>query len=224
MELKRAEQSSESIELAIFLTLSGGLMDAYSYIARGHVFANAQTGNLLLLSVKIAAGEWGSVMRYVAPVVSFAVGIALAYGIKLRATEKRFHWRQIALVAEILLLALVALIPENMNLLANSMTSFACGIQVQAFRKLHSRVFATTMCIGNLRSGTQELVAFVREGRPDQLEGALLHYGTILCFVIGAVLGSWLISTLGLGAILGSPLLLLGGLMIMFVDREDSDS
>ena len=46
--MKRAKQTSESIELGILLALSGGFMDAYSYLARGQVFANAQTGNMLL--------------------------------------------------------------------------------------------------------------------------------------------------------------------------------
>lgn len=49
--MKRAKQTSESIELAAILAFSGGLMDAYSYLARGKVFANAQTGNILLLGV-----------------------------------------------------------------------------------------------------------------------------------------------------------------------------
>ena len=42
------KQTSETIELGIFLALAGGFMDAYSYICRGGVFANAQTGNILL--------------------------------------------------------------------------------------------------------------------------------------------------------------------------------
>ena len=39
---KIAKQMSESIELGIVLAVSGGFMDAYSYIMRDHVFANAQ--------------------------------------------------------------------------------------------------------------------------------------------------------------------------------------
>ena len=55
--MKKAMQMSESIELAIFLALSGGLMDAYSYLLRGQVFANAQTGNMLLLGVHASQGQ-----------------------------------------------------------------------------------------------------------------------------------------------------------------------
>ena len=50
--LQRKEiQTSETLKLGILLALSGGFMDAYSYICRGGVFANAQTGNMLLLGV-----------------------------------------------------------------------------------------------------------------------------------------------------------------------------
>ena len=37
---------SESFLTAVFLSLSGGLQDAYTYLFRGKVFANAQTGNI----------------------------------------------------------------------------------------------------------------------------------------------------------------------------------
>ncbi|MBC8862671.1 DUF1275 domain-containing protein, partial [Escherichia coli] len=46
--MARSRQISESIGLGLLLALAGGFMDAYSYIERGQVFANAQTGNILL--------------------------------------------------------------------------------------------------------------------------------------------------------------------------------
>ena len=41
---------SESWPTVALLTFSGGLQDAYSYCVRGKVFANAQTGNIVLMS------------------------------------------------------------------------------------------------------------------------------------------------------------------------------
>ena len=38
-------QVSESFLLCALLTMTGGFLDVYTYITRGHVFANAQTGN-----------------------------------------------------------------------------------------------------------------------------------------------------------------------------------
>ena len=48
ISMKHKFQISESIRLGAILALSGGFMDAYSYMERGEVFANAQTGNMLL--------------------------------------------------------------------------------------------------------------------------------------------------------------------------------
>ena len=47
--------------------------------------------------------------------------------------------------------------PEEQNLIANALVSFSCAMQVQSFRKVASYAFASTMCIGNLRSGMAAL-------------------------------------------------------------------
>lgn len=46
----KSNQMSDTFTNAIFLTLSGGFQDAYTYLCRGKVFANAQTGNIVLMS------------------------------------------------------------------------------------------------------------------------------------------------------------------------------
>ena len=40
---------SDSLIIMILLNLSGGTQDACSYFLRDHVFANAQTGNIVLM-------------------------------------------------------------------------------------------------------------------------------------------------------------------------------
>lgn len=218
--MSRAKQESESIELAILLALSGGIMDAYSYLVRDHVFANAQTGNMLLFGVNLATGDWAQCLHYAVPVVCFAAGIALCHTIKIVATEEHLHWRQMALIIEAVLLVVVGFVPEGRSLYANGLTSFACGIQVQAFRKFHGRPLATTMCIGNLRSGTQALVTYASGRDQKQLRGGLLSFFVITCFVLGAVIGNWAIPVLGTHMIWIAPVLLAVSFLIMFVDRE----
>ena len=46
MKTKTTIQRSESLTAAALLALAGGLLDAYTYLCRGGVFANAQTGNI----------------------------------------------------------------------------------------------------------------------------------------------------------------------------------
>lgn len=108
--MKAKGQMSESMPLAIFLTLAGGLQDAYSYNCRGKVFANAQTGNIVLLGQNLAEGNWGVALHYLIPLLAFISGVYVAVRIQNLCKEsEKIHWRQIVLVIQIILLFLVGL-------------------------------------------------------------------------------------------------------------------
>ena len=49
---------SEAFITSIFLALSGGFQDAYTYFTRDGVFSNAQTGNVVLMSQHFMMKEW----------------------------------------------------------------------------------------------------------------------------------------------------------------------
>lgn len=223
--MKRAKQTSESIELGVLLAMAGGFMDAYSYVCRDHVFANAQTGNMLLFGINLSSGNYHAALRYLMPVLAFAAGIALADTIRHHLLEmQRLHWRQIAVLCEALLLCSVAFIPQSMNLLANTITSFACGIQVQSFRKIHGNGIATTMCIGNLRSGTSAMTEYWHTGNKEAAERGLLFYGIIAFFIIGAVIGNQVILQVQEKAILVCAALQLLAFALMFIHRKEEES
>ena len=97
-------------------------MDAYSYLERGNVFANAQTGNLLLFGVNLAEGNYFAMLSYLLPVLAFTLGILLADTV--RCLNIRLHWRQLSVLLEAVILICVAFFPHSLNPLANSLTSF----------------------------------------------------------------------------------------------------
>ena len=107
-------QMSESLLTASFIILSGGLQDAYTYLCRGKVFANAQTGNIVLCSAYLFDGQWRHSARYLIPVLSFLLGIFAAECIHrhFKYTEK-VHWRQMIILAEIALLFAVGFLPQG---------------------------------------------------------------------------------------------------------------
>ena len=139
-------QMSDSFRAAVCIVLSGGFQDAYTYWCRGGVFANAQTGNIVLLSTALFRGEWQTVLKYFIPVFSFLFGIVAAeiIHIRLKSYEK-LHWRQIVLIGEIVLLFIVGFLPQSVELLANSLVSFVCALQVQTFHKIRGHAYASTM-------------------------------------------------------------------------------
>lgn len=186
---------SEAVSTGIFLTLSGGFQDAYTYYTRGKVFANAQTGNIILLGHNAMNGDFTDAFRYLVPVLAFAGGIYISEVIRgIYREYGKLHWRQIVVVLEILLLFVVGFLPQSMNMAANILVSFVCAMQVEAFRKMKGSAYASTMCIGNLRSATEMLYRYRHTKENGCLEKCLRYYGVILVFGIGAALGSFMTS------------------------------
>lgn len=48
---------TESTVFGALLTMAAGCIDAHSYLLHGQVFAGLQTGNLILLGVRLGQGE-----------------------------------------------------------------------------------------------------------------------------------------------------------------------
>ena len=214
-------QMSDSFRAAICIILSGGFQDAYTYTCRGEVFANAQTGNIVLLSTALFRQEWQTVLKYLIPVISFLIGTAVAECIHLRfKSYEKIHWRQIILLCEILLLLAVGFLPHSLEPLANALVSFVCAMQVQTFHKVRGHAYASTMSIGNLRAGTEALCAYFRVRNKEILRKALTYFGVILVFGVGAGLGSILTVALGNRAIWLCCILLSVSFFMMFVHEK----
>lgn len=220
--VKKSQQISESLPLIILLTLSGGFMDAYSYTYRGHVFANAQTGNILLFGVNLSTGNFSSAVHYLFPIMSFAIGVAVAEIIRSRFyNAKHFYWCQAVLMAEAIILLIVAFIPQNLNLLANSLISLACGAQVESFRTINGSGIATTMCVGNLRAAIQAICNYEFTKNKVERKHGFLYLGIIGTFITGAIIGNFCVDLWWGKAIIVSVILLLTGFVLMFINREN---
>ena len=217
-----SRQMSEAFRTTVFLTLSGGFQDAYTYMGRGKVFANAQTGNIVLMATNFCEGDFAKVLRYLLPLLAFAAGVYFAEGIRNRYhLMERFHWRQLILLIEIALLFVVGFIPNNLDWLANMLVSFVCAMQVQSFRKVHGNAYASTMCIGNMRSGMESLVVYFHLHDKKVLHKALHYFGVILLFAFGAGVGAHCVGVFGNKTIWFSCALLLVSLCFMFIQDEE---
>ena len=215
-------QMSDSFLMSAFIILSGGLQDAYTYCCRDKVFANAQTGNIVLMSTHLFAGDWAGVFRYFVPVISFMAGIFVAECVPRRyKCMEKVHWRQLIILAEIVLLFFVGFLPREVNTFANALVSFVCALQVQTFHKVRGHAYASTMCIGNMRSGTEALCAYFRTKDKAILKKALTYFAVILVFAVGAGVGSFVTGRLGEKSIWISCGLLLISFGMMFIREEE---
>ena len=214
-----SKQYSESLRIGILLALAGGFLDAYTYLCRGKVFANAQTGNMVMLGISFLEGNTTNVIKYIIPIIAFAIGVLLAEIIRHSLLEhEKIHWRQAVLAIEIVLLIFVAFIPYDY--IANTLISLICAMQVESFRKFHGNAYATTMCTGNLRSGTEKLVIFIKNKDRKHLKIALQYYFIIFIFCFGAFIGGIFSRNIGRKALLISCIPLVLSLVIMSYKRE----
>ena len=133
---------------------------------------------------------------------------------------EQVHWRQIIILAEIVLLFVVGFLPQEVNTFANALVSFVCAMQVQTFRKVRGHAYASTMCIGNMRSGTDALCAYFHTHDKKILQKSMTYFAVIGVFALGAGCGSVLTARYAEKGIWVSCILLTISFLMMFV-RED---
>ena len=217
--MDQERQMSQSMPLAILLTLAGGFQDAYSYNSRGHVFANAQTGNIVLFAQNLMSAQFSQALHYLLPVLAFILGVYISEKIHQKYKYSHlFHWRQLVLVSEIFLLILAGFLKTDM--IANILLSFACAMQVQSFRKFKGISFATTMCIGNMRSATEMLCHYHLNKDKELKRKSLYYYLLFLTFAFGAGIGALCSWQWGNYAIWIAAFFMLIGVILMFVQEE----
>jgi len=90
--MEKNYQMSESFLLASLLAIVGGFLDAYSYVCRDHVFANAQTGNIVKLGMSIAQGDSLQTVKYLIPILAFFLGVFITMFLRYQCMYQKWHW------------------------------------------------------------------------------------------------------------------------------------
>jgi len=184
------EQMSESVVTATLLACVGGFLETYTFLLHGHVFANAQTGNIALCGMSLATGDLLDALKYAIPVVSFALGVGTVEWLRKRWPDSCLHWRQAVVALEAAILCgCFFLSGSAQDRIANLIVSVVCAFQVQTFRKVQGTSYASTMCTGNLRSATVAWTTWRRTGLIEAKRQAKHYAGIITAFLLGAAVG-----------------------------------
>ncbi|MGF6870879.1 YoaK family protein [Paraburkholderia sp. MM5477-R1] len=194
MDIERAKTHQN---VAILLTLSGGFLDAFTFIAHQKVFANTMTGNVVLLAVNLAGGDFHQASRHLSPLVGFVFGILAAHLLQLTATNRLPHPVIIALVLETAYLGLASSHMVGLFWLIPGI-SFVATLQSIIFTHAGKQPYSSVMTTTNLRRTIQLF-----------FESTILHWnaagvrdagalGAIsLSFALGALLGALTTRALG---------------------------
>lgn len=213
----------EHISVGVLLALVGGFLDAYTYLLHGAVFANAQTGNIVLMSMRIAEAEWLKALYYLIPIIAFALGVVVTELIKALSRKSSFlKWRYIIVGMEAAVLFLLGILPSATPSMVITVTiSFICSVQVCSFRSLSGVPYATTMCTGNLRSATEQFCAYIRTKNKIALHHSGRYFFIIFCFCAGAAVGVLACNLWAGKSIWLCSILLLLTLLLLLLDKKE---
>ena len=201
----------------------GGFLESYTYLLHGHVFANAQTGNLALMML-YAANADAHAWYYLVPVGAFLAGVFASEWMRAAmSTRRRASWYHALLAAEAAVLAGIAFLPAGVpDAVVIVLVSFVCSLQFNGFRKTHGMPYATTFCTGNLRSAGEHTFLALKKRDRGEWFAALRYWAVIGVFCLGALCGAALSAWWGQKAVLFCTAVLLAafGVLWHFIRRQ----
>ncbi|HEX3780836.1 MAG TPA: YoaK family protein [Pseudonocardiaceae bacterium] len=210
-----------SVRLGVLLGMVGGFLDAFTYIAHGGVFSNAQTGNVVLVGIFAARGNWPRALRQVLPLLAFVVGVFTAETMthpRVRAWIRRPM--RAALIAEIVVLVVVAFVPDDVaGFAVVVLVSYVAAVQNSTFDTLRKWPFNTVTLTGNLRTMTRSTYrALVLRGKG---EGDKARSFAVVCaaFLAGAVIGALSAASWGNRAALVGAGMLAAALLLFILEE-----
>ncbi len=176
---------------ACLLTVAGGMMDAWVYLAHGHLFANAQTGNVVLFAIHLTASDLAGAARTLWPIAAFLAGLLLsrlaAIWLKTAGLNSRNLRLSVECVALLVLAVWAAKLPDNA---ITACVGFIAAVQITSLSHIGGASFNTGVTTGNLRSAVTALVAAWHNpaAEADREKAAILVW-LCLAFPVGALAG-----------------------------------
>lgn len=184
--------TATSLRFALVLTTTGGFLDAYTYISRGGVFANAQTGNVILFGVDLSDGRAIDALRHLWPILAFVAGVTLANFLKSeRAQHTSFHPLRWAVGVQVVLLTVVGFLPDSVPDPAVTIPiAFVAAMQMGLFRAVGEFAYIAIATTGNLMRFTESGYRALFERKSVEWRAVRVYAAIILAFAAGAVIGA----------------------------------
>jgi uncharacterized membrane protein YoaK (UPF0700 family) len=213
--------TATSRRVGALLVTSNGFVDAYTYLAHGGVFANAQTGNVILFGVGLAKPGEVNPLTHLWPVIAFVVGVVVAHVFRGEAAERQLHYPlRYVLGLQALVLVVVGLLPASAP--EPSITTsigFVAALQFSLFRSVRTATVVPVAMTGNLMRTTDAVLTALRSHRREDVALALLYVSLVLGFAAGAVVGALVTGVVGTRAVWIPAAMIVVALVLFFVDE-----
>jgi uncharacterized membrane protein YoaK (UPF0700 family) len=214
---------NSKLRFAALLSAGGGFLDSYAWVAHGHVFTNAQTGNIVLFGVFAARDDWQQALRHVPPMVAFFPGIFMAQWLhKRRFADDQARAAAVSLCVEVAILTIVGVLsPTLPDTVAVFAIAFAATMQSSGFQRVGKWSYTSVVTTANLRSLGETLFAIMfLPHNPEASDQARTLAAICAFFVCSAIAGATLTVIFGKSAIVFPIILLSLALLSCFWDAN----
>ena len=181
----------------VFFTLTavGGFFGAYTYLLRGHVFCNAQTGNIVLMGLALGSGRWRDALYYLIPISAYLLGAFLSELVPDPIKHRLFiRWDTLLIAIEMLVVAGLGLLPDAAPAqISQVAVNFIASMQYNTFRQAEGIPVATTFATNHIRQigvGLAKEVRHRRTGDRSHRPRLARHAEMLFFFAAGAVVGT----------------------------------
>jgi uncharacterized membrane protein YoaK (UPF0700 family) len=196
-------ERSRTLWFALLLTLANGFLDAHTYLARGQVFANVQTANVIFSAIDLSEQRFSAALAHVWPLLAFIAGMLLASHIKSGRMEQvlpySLRW---TMGVQSVALAIIGFVPASVD--HNFVTvpiSFLAAVQIGLFRNIGDLAYLPVATTGNLMRFMESAYDALVE-KKTAAHRAMAVYGTlIVAFAGGALIGAIATGAWGVRAI-----------------------
>ena len=196
-------ERSNTLWFAVLLTLSNGFLDAHTYLARGHVFANVQTANVIFSAIRVSERQFAAALAHLWPLLAFIAGMLLASHIKSGRVEQVVpHSLRWTIAVQAVVLAIIGFVPASVNhSVVTIPISFLAAVQIGLFRTVEDLAYLPVATTGNLMRFMESAYASVVDKRAEARRAVVVYGTLIVAFAGGALVGAYATGAWGVHAI-----------------------
>lgn len=177
------------------LTVVAGFFGAYTYLLRGNIFCNAQTGNVVLMGLALGSAQWGTAMYYLVPISAYILG-AFVSELAPNPMKHRLsiRWDTFLMFVEMAAVFALGFLPESAPVqISQVVINFIASMQYNTFRQAEGVPVATTFATNHIRQigiGLAKELQHRNSGNREHRPKLFKHLKMLLFFSTGAVTGT----------------------------------
>ena len=180
----------------ILMTIAG-FFGAYTFLLRGNVFCNAQTGNVVLMGMALGSGDIKEGLFFLIPISAYVFG---SFASEILPNPVKYkgplRWDTILIIVEMIVVFLLGFVPESAPVQISQVAiNFIASMQYNTFRQAEGMPMATTFATNHIRQIGVTLAKKVKhKDRSHDAYNAKInrHLEMLLYFFSGSLIGTML--------------------------------